>query len=357
MQNVVTGGGGLIGSHLVRRLLQEGREVLVADDFSRGSIENLSYLGADVESRNIDLRNYTETLRVIEGAEVVFHLAAIVGGLEYLHGSENAELNAFLSNISIDSNVFSACLEAGVKRLIYTSSVSVYPIHTQRQLNVTFCEDELPLGSGLQFLVPSPEYPAANINPEGGYGWAKLMGEIALSGLESLKVGIARVFNVYGEGEDLGGITHNREDSLETTHVVPALIRKAIQYPREDVTVWGDGTQTRDFLYVADCADALLKLDQKVYELHEAPFSPVIVNIGSDVPVPISALAERIIKVSGKDLKAKYDKAKPVGPLSRTANITKIKELLGWEPKISLDEGLRYTYTWAEKMLMGTDKG
>ena len=343
MQNVVTGGAGLIGSHLVRRLLQEGREVLVVDDFSRGSIENLSYLGADVESKKIDLRNYSETLKAIEGAEVVFHLAAIVGGLEYLHGSESAEINAFLSNISIDSNVFSACLEAGVKRLIYTSSVSVYPIHTQRQLNVTFCEDELPLGSSLQSLIPSTKDPLPMINPDGGYGWAKLMGEIALAGLDNLKVGIARIFNIYGEGEDLG----------ETTSVIPAIIRKAIQYPRENVTVWGDGTQTRDFLYVSDCVDALLKLDQKVYESDESSYFPIVVNIGSDISVPISVLAEKIIKVSGRDLKIKYDAAKPVGPLSRTANITKIKELLGWQPKTSLDEGLRYMYAWAEKMLRG----
>ena len=341
MQTLVTGGAGLIGSHLVRQLLQQGREVVVLDDFSRGSMKTLSYLGVNTEYREVDLRNYEDTKRAINGAETLFHLAARVGSLEYLHWSENAELNALISNLTIDSNVLSACLETGVKKLIYASSVSVYPIHTQYQLGVTFSEELLPLGTDPQFLSPSPEFPPPNINPEGGYGWAKLMGELALSWARGLKVGMARIFNVYGEGEDLG----------ETAHVVPALLRKAIRYPKEDFIVWGDGTQTRDFLYASDCIDALIKLEQKVSELNKAAFSPIVINIGSDVPVPISVLAEKIVEISGKEIKIKYDPTKPVGPLSRTADVARAKKLLGWEPRVSLDEGLRYTYRWAEKVL------
>ena len=101
-------------------------------------------------------------------------------------------------------------------------------------------------------------------------------------------------------------------------------------------------------------SNALIKLEQKVSELNKTSSSPIVINIGSDVPVPISILAEKIVEISGKDIKIKYDSTKPVGPLSRTANVAKAKELLGWEPQIGLGEGLRYTYTWAERMLTET---
>lgn len=318
MKTVVTGGAGFIGSHLVRRLLEESREVVIADDFSRGSKLNLLDLGIRIDCQETDLRDFARALKVIQGAEVVFHLAARVGSLDYLHGSSLNELEALQTNLLIDANVFRACLENKVKRLIYASSVSVYPIDIQQSANVTLSEEAL-----------------RYYNPEGGYGWAKLLGEIQLGWMSHMDIGIARIFNIYGENGELG----------KTAHVITALIRKAIRYPKEDFIVWGDGKQSRDFLYVSDCVDALLKLEEK------ASNPPITVNIGSDEPITIGSLAAKIVVLSAKALRLEYDPTKPVGPLSRTADISKAKALLRWEPKVDLDEGLRRTYTWAEKRL------
>lgn len=318
MKTVVTGGAGFIASHLVKRLLEEEREVVTADDLSRGSRQNLLDLGIGIECERIDLRDYEQVSKFIRGAEVVFHLAARVGSIEYLHGSEMSELAALQTNLAIDVNVFRACLEHKVKRLIYTSSVSVYPIALQQCPNVILCEGDL-----------------SHFEAEGGYGWAKLLGEMQLSWMKGIDIGIARVFNIYGENEDLG----------ENAYVIPALIRKAILYPQEEFIVWGDGNQTRDFLYVSDCVDALLKLEEK------AQNPPLVVNIGYGKPVPIRTVAEKIVEISGKDIEIKYNTSRPVGPLSRTAKIEKAKKLLDWEPKVSLDKGLRQTYNWAKERI------
>ena len=318
MKTVVTGGAGFIGSHLVKRLLDEGREVVVADDFSRGNMLNLKDLGVEINCEKVDLRNYSQALKVLDGADVVFHLAARVGSVEYLHGNELAELEALQSNLVIDANVFRACLEKKIKKIVYASSVSVYPIDLQQSQGAIFSEDDL-----------------RYVNPEGGYGWSKFLGEIQLQWMKDIEVSIARIFNVYGECGELG----------ETSQVIPALIRKAISYPREEFIVWGSGEQTRCFLYVADCIDALMKLEMK------ASNPAVIVNVGSDQQVPIRVIAEKIVWISGKSMAIRYDPSKPVGPISRTADISKVKALVGWRPKTSLDEGLKRTYAWVERRL------
>lgn len=320
MKTVVTGGAGFIGSHLVKRLVEEGREVVVADDFSRGKTQNLLDLGVRLDPRPVNLRDYQQVLASLDGAESVFHLAARVGSVEFLHGSEIAELLALQSNLMIDANVFRACLERAVGRLVYASSVSVYPIHLQQSYGVVFREEDL--------------WP---INPEGGYGWAKLLGEIQLQWMRDLDIGVARIFNIYGENEEPD----------ENTHVVPALIRKAVLYPRQAFRVWGDGNQTRDLLYVADAVDALLTLEGK------ASSPPTVVNIGSGETLPIKALVDRIIEISGKAIEPLFDPSKPVGPLSRTAAVTKAKALLDWQPKVGLDEGLERTFRWVEQKLEG----
>lgn len=319
MKTVVTGGAGFIGCHLVKRLLDDSRDILVVDNFSRGSLENLRDVGAeDVAYVKADLRDYCQASATVKDAETVYHLAAVVGSVEYLHGSEIAELRALQDNLTIDANIFRACIQHGVKKIVYASSVSVYPIDLQKKLGVVFSEDDL-----------------RYYNPEGGYGWAKLVGEIELGWMRNVDVGIARIFTAYGPCEPLD----------ETAHAVPALIRKAIMYPKEDFVVWGTGEQTRSFMYVSDCVEALVRLEEK------ASNPPLIVNVGSDEPTPIRVLAEKIVEISGKEIKIKYDPSKPVGPLSRTADITKAKRILGWRPRVSLEEGLRRTYAWAEKKL------
>ena len=238
-----------------------------------------------------------------------------MGSVEYLHGSNQAELDALQSNLVLDTNVFRACTQKNVKKIVYASSVSVYPIDQQQSEGAVFSED------GVSY-----------INPEGGYGWAKLWGNSELSWLNTADVGIARIFNAYGECGELG----------ETSQVIPALICKALDYPQKDFVVWGSGEQTRCFLYISDCIDALLKLEKN------ASNPPLVVNIGSEQEVPIHVLAEKIVELSGKSIPIKFDPTKPVGPKSRSPSIGLAKSLLNWAPKTGLPEGLKRTYNWVQ---------
>ena len=325
MKTVVTGGAGFIGSNLTRILLDQGREVAIADDFSRGSRCNLSDLAIKVDCHEVDLKDYSQALKATKGADTVFHLASRVGSLDILHGSEMIELGALQNNLLIDINTFRACLQNGVKTIVYASSVSVYPIHLQTRPNAVFSEDDC--------LIPDGTNEMPISNPEGGYGWAKFLGEIQLSWMQGVKVGIARVFPTYGENGALG----------EHPHVVLSLIRKAIRYPNEDFIVWGDGKQSRSFLYVKDVCNGLIKLEGK------ASNPPLLVNLGGGETISIGALAEKIARISGKKLEIKYDTSKPVGPSSRASNIAKAKQALNWEPRVSLEEGLKRTYEWTLK--------
>jgi nucleoside-diphosphate-sugar epimerase len=356
MKTIVTGGAGFIGSHLVKRLIQEGREVVVIDDLSAGSLENLSDLGlkpSDFEFKKLDLTDYHQTSDALKEGDVVYHLAARIGGIKFLHGSESAELSALQENLAIDANVFRACAERNIKKIIYPSSSAIYSLDKQYSFGTVFSEDDFPL----EPIVKDPKLRfKISINPDGGYGLVKLLAEIQLNLMHaksarsaSLRsasrnanapmrmVGIARFFNIYGVNEPLN----------ERAHAIADLIRKAINYPKEKFTVWGDGKQTRDYIYVSDCVEFLLKLEEKISQE-----SPLTVNIGSGKATPIKEIVEKIIQISGKNIRPIYDIKKPVGPLSRTANINKAKTLLNWQPKISLDEGLKKTYSWIKKKLI-----
>jgi GDP-D-mannose 3', 5'-epimerase len=324
MKTVVTGGAGFIGSNLVRKLLDQGREVIIADDFSRGSELNLTDLaikpgdiGTKSGFKKIDLKDYKQAKAITAGADSVFHMAARIGSINFLHGSNFNELEALQSNLVIDTNVFRACLENGVNKVVFASSIAVYPIDIQDN----------------SYEVIMPELALSRYNPEGGYGWAKLMGEIQLQWMSGMKIGVGRLFNIYGENSHTG----------KNAHVVVDLCRKAMACPAAKFDVWGNGQQSRDFLHVSDCADALIKLEEK------ASFPPLTVNIGSGKATSVATLAEKIVRISGKNIEIEYDLSKPVGPLSRTADISKAKSLLAWQPSILLDEGLERTYRWLER--------
>ncbi len=329
MKTIITGGNGFICSHLVKKLLSECRDVIVVDITPRHKDDKLSCLGikvGDVEFRQAELSDYAQAEKALKGAESVYHMAARVGSLQYLHASELVELMTMQTNLVIDANVFNACIKAKVKSIIYASSVAIYDMERQFSSNAVYSEDE--------FVVrPGMRYPT--INPDGGYGWAKLMGEVQLSWMKNIKIGIARIFNIYGVNEPID----------EKAHAIGDLMRKAILNQGDDFIVFGDGKQTRDYLHVTDCADALVKLEAK------ASLSPVTVNIGSGKPTSIKTIAEKVIGNSGKNFKMIFDTTKPVGPISRTADITKAKALLSWQPKISLDEGLKETYAWVKGKL------
>lgn len=336
-KTVVTGGAGFIGSHLVKKLIERGGKVIVVDDFSSGSKQNLLNLGiknSDFELRELDLTNYYQASEGLKEAETVFHFAARVGGIKYLHEGEDSELLTLQENLAIDANVFRVCLEKKVKRIVYASSTAVYPMEKQYSAGAIFSEDDF----SPEMRTQDPRFRfQMSINPDGGYGLAKLMGEIQLNWMKDVDIGIARIFNIYGVNEPLD----------EKSHAISDLICKAIIYPKKEFVVWGDGNQTRDYLYVSDCVDALVKLEEKISDYSH---SPLIINIGSGRTTSLREIAEEVIKLSGKDIKAIYDLKKPVGPLSRTANIDRIKNLLGWQPKIGLEKGLENTYLWIKKI-------
>jgi len=317
LKTVITGGSGFIGSHLTKRLIEEGRDVVVVSDFANVGKENLEQLGIKAKCKKADLRDYDQTLKSIKGAKSVFHLAAVVGGIKYLHGTKEAEVSTLRTNLAIDANVFKACVESGVERLVYASSCAVYPMDRQGSLGAVFSEDDLKL-----WLA----------NPDGGYGWAKLVGEVELDLLKGINVGIARIFNIYGVNEAKG----------KKAHVLVDLMNKALDYPRSKFVVWGDGNQTRDFLYVSDCVEALVLFEAM------ASSPPVVINVGSGQAVSIKTVADKIIGISGRNLMPMYDADKFIMPKSRTADIAKAKELLSWQPKVGLDEGLEKTFEWVK---------
>jgi nucleoside-diphosphate-sugar epimerase len=306
---------------MVRALLDSGSDVISVDNLSSGSLDNFKDLGIKPKNLMGDLRNYDFALEAIRGVETVYHFAAEVGSVQYLHGSKLSELSALESNIVIDANVFRACRENKVGSIIYASSVSVYPIDEQQGSEVTFLEEDS----------------TRKINPEGGYGWSKYLGEIQLSLMEGVQVGVARIFHAYGPNIYL------RPDRSQ---VIGSLIRKAILYPKEPYVVWGNGAQRRCFAYVDEVIVALLFLNEYISK-HDS----LTVNIGSQEEVSVRELAQKIARISGKEMEIVFDPSKPTGALSRKPDLTRVREKLGWAPTTQLDRGLSTTYDWARSRL------
>lgn len=327
---LVTGGAGHIGSHLTKRLIDEGAHVRVADNLWRGKKEYLMdekgkpILNMENDFNNLDLRELKNCEKAVEGIDMVFHLADIVAGIDFVFGNEAF---VYRSNILINSNMFAASANAGVEKLAYVGAACAYPLEKQN-------DPDYPL------FKESDMYPA---HPESSYGWGKLMGEYECelySHSGKLNTTILRLHNVYGPHSDL---------SVERSQVIPATIRKAINYPNEKFVIWGNGEQSRAFLYVSDVVDAfMLAIDKG---LNKGP-----IQIGSPVKTTINKIADEIIKISGKDIKKEYDLSKPTGDLGRAADCTKANKILGWTQKISLDEGLRRTYEWSENYLKSNKK-
>ena len=306
-----------MGSHIAKRVLDEGNEISIIDDMSAGSTRNLGDLGVRQKVTRGDLKDYGFAKRSLKGAETVFHFAAEVGSVEYLHGSQSRELAALLANVIIDANVFRACAENGVRSIIYASSVSVYPFDRQLGEHVKFREEDA----------------EAKVNPEGGYGWSKYVAEKELSYMSGVPVGVARIFHAYGK---------NIYIKPDRSQVIASLMRKAIRYPKEDFVVWGNGSQRRCFVYIDDVVDGLFALLR-----HVEKKGSLTVNFGSTEEVTVINLAKMIIALSGKKIVPKLDPSKPSGALNRMPDLSRVKQTLGWEPTTRFSEGLSKTFDWA----------
>jgi nucleoside-diphosphate-sugar epimerase len=307
---LVTGGSGFIGSHLVEMLLQNDADVRVATHGKRG-LSNLSSCLDKIDIIKGDLTTWEVSKKSVKDMDIVMHLAALVRGVWFM---TNHPATIFTPNVLMTTQILEATRLEDVERCLYVSSACAYPLGCK----IPISEDEM-------FKGP----------PESTYGWAKLLGEIQAQAYASeygMRIAIVRPFNAYGP-RDLGFL------DIKSAHVIPALITKAVE--RQDpFRVWGSGEQTREFVYVTDICRGMLLATEKL-----ATADPV--NIGTGKEIKIKKLVKLILRLTGyQNANVVYDTTKPRGIQSRRSNIAKARKLLGYEPKVSLEEGLRKTIDW-----------
>jgi len=309
-RTLVCGAGGFIGSHLVRRLKAEGFWVRGVDlkypEFSPTAADDF-VIG--------DLRNPDVAAQVVAGVEDIYQLAADMGGAGYIFTGEH-DAAVMHNSATINLNVLEAARIAGSSRLFYSSSACIYPAYNQEDPDNPICSED-------------SAYPAA---PDSEYGWEKLFSErlyLSYSRNYGMEVHIARFHNIFGpEGTWNGG----REKAPA------AICRKVAEAPDGGtIEIWGDGKQTRSFLYVDECLEG-------VRRLMESQFSGPV-NIGSEEMVSINRLAEMAMEIAGKRLVIS-DIPGPLGVRGRNSDNRLIASQLGWSPSRALADGLRSTYEW-----------
>ena len=313
---LVAGGAGFIGSHLVEELLERGRgvQVTVADQFSKRRQENLARVEGKVKLVDADFRSLESCLAACRGQEIVLNLAARVGGIEY---NRTHQGTMFRDNMLIACQLTEASRLSGVERMLVVSSACVYPRSS---------------------TIPTPESEGFLDSPEptnAGYGWAKRMAEVLAQGYREefgLRTAIVRPYNAYGP--------RDRFDEADS-HVIAALIRRVFS-GENPMTVWGDGAQSRAFLYVTDAARGMLEVCEK-----RAETDPI--NIGTDDEVTIKTLAETIVRLSGLKVDLRFDPSKPAGQKRRNCDTTKAQALVGFKAQVGLEEGLRRTIEWYKR--------
>ncbi|MEU0517567.1 NAD-dependent epimerase/dehydratase family protein [Streptosporangium sp. NPDC006007] len=313
MRTVVTGAGGFIGSHLVRLLRRRGCHVRGVDvrppEFAESQADEFVLS---------DLRDPAAAESAVSRADLVFALAANMGGIGWTHA---APAEILRDNLLISTNTVEACRRAGVGTTVYTSSACVYPGYLQRS------PDDPPLREDRVF-------PA---EPDMEYGWEKLTTEILCASYRKaygMDIKVARLHAIYGPW---GGYEGLRAKSLAM------LCGKVARIPGKvgEIEVWGDGTQSRSYCYVDDCAEGLWRLARSDAD------TPL--NLGSEERVTIGELVDRIAAVAGKTVIPRYAADRPVGPRGRSSDNTLCRRTLGWAPGTLLDEGLRRTYAWIEQ--------
>ena len=311
---LVTGAGGFIGHHLVKRLKAEGKWVRGVD------IKAPEYepTAAD-EFELLDLRRWENCVTACDKIDLVYNLAADMGGIGYI--------TAYLAEIAhnntlINAHMLEAARASGVKRFLYSSSACVYAGYKQRDADVTPLKEE-------------DAYPA---DPEPGYGWEKLFAEELCRYYwkdYKFETRIVRFHNVYGP---LGTYDGGKEKS-------PAAICRKVALARDggEIEVWGDGEQTRSYMYIDDCVEGLIRLMASDY--HEP------LNLGTSQLVSINQLVDLVCQAAGKKVRKNHDLTKPQGVRGRNSDNTRLFQVLGWQPSVLLESGLETTYKWIESEL------
>jgi GDP-D-mannose 3',5'-epimerase len=321
---VVCGAGGFIGGHLVQSLLENGVDVIRAVDIK--PLDEWYQVSEDVESLSLDLKDKDSAYRAAEGATAVFQLAADMGGMGFIENNKALCMLSVLTN----THMLMAARDSGVERFFFSSSACVYNGEKQTNPNVVA-------------LKESDAYPAL---PEDGYGWEKLFSERMCRHFEEdfgLQARVARYHNVYGP---LGTWNGGREKAPA------AICRKILEAKhsrKHEIEIWGDGKQTRSFMYIDDCTKGTQMIfDSDIRE-------PL--NLGSDELVTINQLVDIVEEIAGIKVKRNYNLNAPKGVNGRNSDNTLIQEKLGWAPSISLREGLAKTYAWIEsEMLVGVTR-
>ena len=309
---LVAGAGGFIGGNLCKDLQKKGYWVRGVDIKNHDFLEEVGD-----EFKLLDLRDYDNCLRACDGIDEVFQLAADMGGIGYIT-TNHAKI--FRNNALINLNMLEAARQKKVKNFLYSSSACIYPQYLQKDPDI-------------KPLKESDAYPA---DAEPGYGWEKLFSELANQYYHEdfgLNTHIVRFHNIYGPyGKYSGG----------KEKAPAALCRKVATAEDGKLEIWGDGQQTRSFCFINDCVKGLQKIMASDY------YEPL--NLGTDVMVTIDELAEIIMEIAGKKLEIIHIKG-PQGVRGRNSDNSLLREVFGWEPEVSLEEGLRKTYCWIEKQI------
>ena len=312
---LVTGAGGFIGSHLVTYLRDKGYWVRGVD------LKYPEFAPTDADEFEIlDLRRWDACLQATRGVDEVYALAADMGGMGFI-SAHHAQI--LYNNSLINLHTLEAAKTNGIKRYLYTSSACIYPEHLQEDANVTPLKED-------------DAYPAM---PQDAYGWEKLVSERLCMhyredyGIETRTV---RFHNIFGEkGTWEGG----REKA-------PAAMCRKIATAKltgnTEIEIWGDGEQTRSFCYIEDCLEGIYRLMRSD---HHEP-----INLGQDRMVTINELADMVAEIAGVEIQKKHVDG-PMGVRGRNSDNDKLREVLGWEPAISLEDGLRTTYAWIEQQV------
>ena len=339
---LVLGGGGFIGGHLAKQLKEEGFWVRIVDIKEKHEFWNHNdicdeYISGDLRdpglvSQVMFAPNQNQEQLDPNSFDEVYQLAADMGGAGYIFTGDN-DANVMHNSALINLNVAHEASKKGVKRVFYSSSACMYPEHNQLDPDNPNCEE-------------SSAYPA---NPDSEYGWEKLFSErlfLAFNRNYNLDVRVARFHNIFGpQGTWTGG----------KEKAPAAMCRKAAESNGE-LEVWGDGLQTRSFLYIDDCVESILRFMRQ-----EKFMGPV--NIGSEEMVTINQLAEMAIQLSGKDIKInniegqdfidKYGFKCPVGVRGRNSDNKLYNEKMGWVPELPLLHGMKETFEWINKQVNG----
>jgi len=315
---LVTGAGGFIGHHLVNRLKNDGHWVrgvdVKAPDYEPSRADEFEIL---------DLRKYDGCLQATRGQiDHVYNLAADMGGIGYISASR-AEIAK--NNILINAHMLEAARLNGIARFLFSSSACVYAGYKQQDPDISPLREE-------------DAYPA---DPEPGYGWEKLFSEELCRYYQSdhrFDTRIVRFHNVYGP---LGTYEGGKEKA-------PAAISRKVALARDgdEIEIWGDGKQTRSFMYVDDCVEGLIRL------MASRCYEPL--NLGTSTLITIDGLVDLVTAIAGKHLVKRHDLAKPQGVRGRNSDNSRLLHVLGWEPSISLEVGLDVTYRWIESELKRT---